>query len=268
MKKKHFWLIAITLTLAVFCSACHKKENLSITKNELVFSPYGGEDIIPITADCEWFVEVDETIDWIKATPTSGKNNGAVVLTISKNDTYDARNAVVTIVSSTMRTRHEIKIIQDKIDFVEISNKYWFLYEYERWATDYKDEYIEDSYEHWSYYIHENFDNWFFYFLDDSTGYQIHTKDRDTVIYLYDYIYYPLGDSLYINFQTDTIEVEDYHATINLLNIDRFQFSDEFYPHRFENLYLANISEHKNQLYINPKKVMKKEKGPLIIVEP
>ena len=214
------------------------------------------------------FVDINETIDWIKATPSSGKNNGAVVLTISKNTTYGARNAVITILSGTGRTRHEIKITQDKIDIVEISNRFWFLYEYERWATDYKDDYIDDSYEHWQYYIDESFDNWFFYFQDDSTGYQIHTKAGDTINYIFDYIYYPFGDSLYINFRTEDEDVEDYHATINLLNIDRFQFSDEFYPHRFEHLYLANVSYHKNKLYINPKKVMKKEKGPLIKVEP
>lgn len=268
MKKKHFWLIAITLTLVVFCSSCHKKENLSVTKNELSFSPYGGEDIIPITADCEWVVDIDETNDWIQATPISGKNNGAVVLTVSKNDTYNTRKARITIMTASGRYRQDISVNQEKIDFVEISNKYWFLYEYERWATDYKDDYINDSYEHWQYYIGENYDNWFFYFLDDSTGYQVHTKAGDTIIYVYDYIYYPLGDSLYINFETLNEEVEDYHATINLLNTDRFQFSDEFYPHRFEHLYLANISDKKDKFYINPKKVMKKEKGPLIKVEP
>jgi hypothetical protein len=110
------------------------------------------------------------------------------------------------------------------------------------------------------------FDNWFFYFRDDSTGYQIHTKNEDTIMYAYQYIYYPEGDSLYINFETDSV-VEDYHATIHELNSENFVFSDEYRSHHFEKLYMAKIYENRGVIHVNPKKVMKKERGPLIPID-
>jgi len=268
MKNNHFWLVAVILSLGLLTVSCNKKENIKVGKTELNYAPIGGGDIIPIEADCQWYVDYDN-VDWIDFTPKSGTNNGAVIVTVAKNNTYDERTANINIVSESGKVRETIKISQGKYEIVDIHNKFWFLYEYERWATDYQNDYIPDSYEHWDYYAEAEYDNWFFYFLDDNTGYQMHTKNYDTVYYAYDYVYYPFGDSLYIRFESDstTTEIEDYHATIHNLTQDRFQFSDEFSPHQFENLFLANVTRQRGEFKINPKKVMKKERGPIIQVE-
>ena len=266
MKTKQFWIAVIFMTLAVYTTSCGKKQNITISKETLNFAGIGGQDIIPIKADCNWFIDYEEGLDWLEINPKSGQNNGAILINVDKNTTFGERNATITVVSESGQIRRNVQINQAKIDIVNIHDKFWYLYEYERWATDYKDDYIEDSYEHWDYYIGEEYDNWYFYFLDDSTGYQVRARHGDTIYYAYDYIYYPFSDSLYINYKTDDSIVEDYHATIHLLTEQRFQFSDEFKPHRFENLFLANVSS-RAKLRIDPAKVMKKERGPIIQTE-
>ena len=267
MNKRLLWLLTVVVTITLYCTSCGKKIHLKVSKEEMYFTSVGGSEIVSIDADCNWVVDINEHIDWVHATPINGKGNGVVKIDIDPNISLDDRSTVITRASENGKIQNNIKISQEKVVITHIHNKFWYLYEYERWATDYKDDYIDDSYEHWDYYIDESYDNWFFYFMEDSTGYQIHTKHGDTIYYAYDYIYYPLGDSLYINFRVDTNVVEDYHATIRLLTTDRFQFSDEFYPHRFEKLYLARVSDERKSLNINPKKVLKKEHGPIITVE-
>ena len=253
--------------LTLLGGSCCKKPNLNVSKDEIVFSSAGGNGIVQVDADCNWTVSKDGTYDWFTLSRTTGSNQGVILVTVQDYHSHYERNASFTVSSSNGKVSKTVRIVQQPIDIIDIHNKVWFLHEYERWATDYQDDYIDDSYEHWNYYIDESFDNWFFYFMADSTGYQYHTKNGDTIIYSYRYIYYPLGDSLYINFQTDTTEVEDYHAVIHELNQQNFVFSDEFYSHRFEKLYMANISVKKESIKMNPAKLRKKGKGPLIQVE-
>ena len=265
MKKSHLWQVVSILILTLCCLSCNPKENLNVTKTEMNFAPAGGSDILPISADCQWDIDLTDGVDWVTFSQVSGENNGAIIVTVSKNETYDERNATITVVSNSGKIRKQVNVKQEKFDIVNIHEKFWFLYEYERWATDYKDDYIEDSYEHWNYFAEEYYDNWFFYFMADSTGYQIHTKNGDTIYYPCNYIYYPFGDSLYINFLLEnTDEVEDYHTIIHQVTEQRLQFSDEFLPHRFENMFWDNVTATRKSFKINPKKVMKKEHGPLI----
>ena len=268
MRKSHLYPLIAFAILTLSFASCGKKIHLSVSKEEMNFTSTGGAEIVSVDADCDWVVDVNESITWIHPTPTSGSNNGVIKIDVDPNISLDRRATVISVVSSNGQIKNDIRIQQDQVEITNIHNKFWYLYEYERWATDYKDDYIDDSYEHWNYYIDEAYDNWFFYFKDDSTGYQIHSKHGDTVYYAYDYIYYPLGDSLYINFQVDTNVVEDYHATIRLLTDDRFQFSDEFFPHRFEKLYLAKVSDERKSIQIHPEKIMKKGHGPIIEMEP
>lgn len=267
MRKNLYYLLALMVTLAIVGTSCGKKNNVIVSKESMHFTSQGGTDVVSVDANCKWTVDLDENITWIHVNPTQGENNGVVKVDVSPNNSLDERSAFVSFVSENGSVKKDLQITQEKVEITQIHNKFWYLYEYERWATDYKDDYIYDSYEHWNYYIDESYDNWFFYFMEDSTGYQIHTKGGDTIYYAYDYIYYPLGDSLYINFQVDTNVVEDYHATIRHLTNDRFQFIDEFYPHRFEMLYMARVSDERKNIQVNPKKVMKKEHGPIITVE-
>lgn len=268
MKTNRLWIAAWMICLSICFCSCGKKQNLTISRNEVVFSSAGGNAIVTVDADCDWKVNYNGEHDWYSLSRMTGSNQGVILITVQEHNSHYDRNASFSVTTSNGRVTRTVRIVQQPIAIVDIHNKVWFLHEYERWNTDYQNDYIEDSYQHWNYYIDESFDNWFFYFMDDSTGYQLHTKNGDTITYAYNYIYYPLGDSLYINFETDTTIVEDYHAVIHELNQDNFIFSDEYRPHQFEKLYMANISIHKGPIKINPKNIRKKEKGPLIQVEP
>ena len=224
--------------------------------------------MIQVNADCDWTVDYDGEHEWYSLSRTSGSNQGVIVISVQEQQSHYERNASFTVTASKGKVSRTIRITQQPLAFVNIHNKLWFLHEYERWATDFYDEYIEDSYEHWNYYIDESFDNWFFYFMEDSTGYQLHTKHGDTILYAYTYIYYPQGDSLYINFETDSLVTEDYHAVIHEVNQEHFVFSDEHHPHQFEKLYMANLSTDRTPITFNRDKIRKKQRGPLIQMEP
>ena len=89
---------------------------------------------------------------------------------------------------------------------------------------------------------------------------------RDTIYHPFEYIYYPLGDSLLISFETvsDTL-VEDYHATINQLDDEYFNFTNEYLWHRYEQLDMVNLSDKRGMFNIRPEKVFKKQgRGALI----
>lgn len=152
-----------------------------------------------------------------------------------------------------------------KIDINNITQIVWFLRTYERWDTDNHDKIIPDSYRSWTYYGNEGYENWFFYFKDDNTGYQYHTYQGDTIVYSFDYLYYPKGDSLNIIFQTVTDSVENYHAVINELTESTFSFTNPYRPHQYEQLNMVNANASKRaKPNLNPKKITKKPAGALI----
>lgn len=151
------------------------------------------------------------------------------------------------------------------IDYSKIVGKVWFTRTYERWNTDYYDQYIPESYRSWTYDIDPGCENWFWYFFEDDVCYQIHTKDYDTVYYPFEFKYYPNGDSIYINFITVDTTLEDYHATIQQLDDNYFIFSDEYRPHQFEKITMTNVTgDTRSEFKLNPKKVKNKAGGPLI----
>lgn len=267
MKKNKMWMTVWMVTLMICCLSCGKKQSLIVSKTEVTFPSAGGVSMVYVDADCDWTANYNGEHDWYTLSRLSGSKQGVILIDVKEHQSHYERNGSFSVTSSNGKVTKTIRIIQQPIEIVNIHNKVWFLHEYERWATDYYNDYIEDSYQQWNYYIDESFDNWFFYFKADSTGYQYHTKNGDTTAFAYTYIYYPLGDSLYINFITDTTVVEDYHATIYELNQQNFVFSDEYLPHQFEKLYMANISTRKTDLNISPDKLKKKITGPLIPVD-
>ena len=268
MKKTPFKMTALLFMLALCCFSCGKKQQLTVSKNEVTFASSGGVAMVQVDADCDWTVEYNGDHEWYTLSRLSGSNQGVILVNVDEHHSHNGRQASFNVNTSNRKVKRMVAVVQKPVDIVDITNKVWFLHEYERWATDFYDEYIEDSYQHWNYYIDETFDNWFLYFKDENEGYQYHTKNGDTTIYRYEYTYYPLGDSLYINFETDSTEVEDYHAIIHELSNRDFIFSDEYHPHQFEKLFMANVSTSKVHLNINPTKFKKKQRGPLIQIEP
>lgn len=263
MKRILLWSGALLLLLITLAS-CHKKQHLEVNKNLIVFNSFGGTDLFRIVSDCDWSIETDDEQDWMTMDPLmGGKDTTNVLVTAAPNEHNYDRQTHFTVVSGNGKIRREIAVIQEKVNIDYIPNKIWFLRFYERWDRDYYNEIIPESYRSWTYYTDPGNENWFFYFLENATGYQIRIKGNDTILYEYEYAYYPQGDSLYILFHTVDATVEDYHSTIHELNNERFSFSDEWGWHEYEKLSLVNVSD-RSEMKINPKKIKKKPAGPLI----
>lgn len=268
MKKQHLWILLILLGLVILTPSCRKKQHVQVSAESLTFSYAGGNDVFQIEADCDWTIEKESGFDWLSFTPTQGTNNATISVIVEPNNSSVDRSTSLKVVSANGKVKRVVLVNQNKVDISILSNKYWFLHYYERWATDYYNQLVPETYNDWNYYLNPGYENWFFYFFNDSTGYQLHTKDYDTIIYPYDYIFYPDGDSLYINFETlsDTV-VEDYHVTIRQLTGQNLVLFDEYRWHQFEKLALANVSRDRGTIHINPKKIKQKPHGPLIPVD-
>lgn len=268
MKRSIVCIIALMITVLIGSTSCGKRQHIKLSKETLSFSSQGGKDFIEIKADCDWTIEKDLSQDWYSINQTEGSNDGLIAFNVTPNDSHFDRNDVLTIVSSNGKTKVKIPIVQTNIDINKIIRKVWFTRLYERWNTDFYNQYINESYRSWLYYAEPEFENWFFYFLNDGTGYEIRTHNNDTIYYPYNYQYYPEGDSLFISFQlADDSLTEDYHAIIYELNQERFVFLNEYRPHQFEKINTVNVSTNKREIKINPKKIASKPKGALIQVK-
>ena len=263
--KRHFLWIGVLLVLLLAIASCRKKQHLEVNKDLIAFNSYGGTDFFRVTADCDWNIETDGTQDWLTVNPLMGSNDANITVAADTNQFNYDRSTMITVVSGNGKIHKEIAVSQEKVDIDYIHNKIWFLRFYERWDRDYYNVVIPESYRSWTYYTDEGNENWFFYFMDNATGYQIRIQGNDTILYEYEYVYYPEGDSLYILFHTIETTVEDYHATIHELNNERFSFSDEWGWHEYEKLNLVNVSRgERSEIRINPKRISKKPGGPLI----
>lgn len=269
MKRNIVWIIALTLTVMIGSTSCGKRQHIKLSKDTLSFSSQGGMDFFKITADCEWTIEQKQSQDWYSINPTMGSGDTIVAVTVNPNNSHFDRNGTITVTSANGRKREKVDVIQTNIDINMIINKVWFTRFYERWNTDYYNQYIEESYRTWTYYAEPEYENWFFYFQNDGSGYQYRTYHNDTIVYPFNYHYYPESDSLFISFHTlDSLVTEDYRAVVYELNQDRFVFINEYRPHQFEKINTVNVSTNsKSEIKINPKKVAIKPKGALIQVD-
>ena len=263
MKKHFIWIGLVTICLWFASASCCKKQHITVSKEILTFNFEGGMDFFQIEADCDWNIET--TADWFTVSTETGSNDATITVTVQRNPHTAERNALLTVVSANGKIKKTIKVVQNQIDISMIVEKVWFTRFYERWDTDFYNEYIPESYRSWTYYSDPGLENWFWYFFEDTISYQIHTVNYDTVYYPFEYIYYPEGDSIYINFLTVDETVEDYHATIHQLDHEYFTFSDAYRPHQFEKITTVNVTEKgRSEIKINPKKVKSKPAGPLI----
>lgn len=269
MIKKHLTLLVMLgMALSLVITSCRPKQHVYLSKKNVIFAPVGGVRTVKVYADCKWTAELVTGGNWCNVEPMEGDLDGTLTIRVGEYNETEDRNAIIRIISENGKIKKDITVTQRRITMEDIINKVWFLHFYERWDTDYYGEFIEDSYRTWHYYAEPEYDNWFFYFLEDSTGYQWRAKNHDTVYYAFSYVYYPLEDSLYINYVTDSTDVvEDYLAIVEKLDDEEFIFQNEYKSHQFERLTMANVSPNKKTPFVKPAKVMKKPKGPIIQVE-
>lgn len=264
MKTKLIPFLLLTLVLSIGATSCGKRQHIYLSKNKAIFTPAGGIRSIKVFSDNHWTLQTSGNHDWFTISPMEGGNEDIITITAGKYNEATDRSAIITIVSENGKVKKDIQIIQRRIDMTDLVNKFWFMYFYERWETDFYGEDIEDSHRTWEYYYGPEYTNWFFYFQEDSTGFLWKAKNNDTIYYAFNYIFYPLEDSLYINFETDSDTVEDYLTIVEELDNDNFVFQNEYKPHRFEKLHMGNATRMEKKMFAKPDRVMKKPHGPII----
>jgi hypothetical protein len=96
--------------------ACNKEKddfvpNAEVDKQALQFAYSGGVDSFAITANVNWTVE--ENIDWITLSATSGNSDSTVRVTVAENTVTAARSAVITLKAEGL-SDIEITVTQSK----------------------------------------------------------------------------------------------------------------------------------------------------------
>ena len=74
------------------------QEKIEVTTSEPVIEEKGGKATVGFTATAAWTITVSRSTSWCTVTPTSGiAGTHELTITTTPNDTYDERNATITI---------------------------------------------------------------------------------------------------------------------------------------------------------------------------
>ena len=127
--------------------------SINTDKNEIIFENERGKETINITTNVDWTARSDQS--WLTITPLNGKNDGAIIASVSKNESAE-RNASIIIsdgvVSTTIQVTQEAQEVNDAratdlffSEYIEGSsyNKYLEIYNGTGSAVDLSDYKIE-----------------------------------------------------------------------------------------------------------------------------
>ena len=171
---------------------------------------------------------------------------------------------LLVLTTSCCHKKDEEKVINTMI------NRVWFTTKEERWNTDYNNDSIDFSYRAWDYYMIPGSENWLWYFMEDNVGYEVHTKDYDTIYYRFEYSYRYRDNSLFVSFESVDGSTEEYRASIVHLDDLNFIWQHEYRSHSFEKVTTENVtgdSKRGGVFNLNPKNVKRKPSGPMIQAE-
>lgn len=66
---------------------------VSFSKNEIIVGATVLETSVDLSSDTEWKITVPEADDWISLAPASGKGNGTIVITMTRNEMAELRES-------------------------------------------------------------------------------------------------------------------------------------------------------------------------------
>lgn len=115
---KFYTVIIIFLAVTVF-GGCQKEPTLSVGIVNSTFSEAGGQTTISIQSNTVWTVSLPES--WCTATPLSGKGDAMLTVTVSSNNGYSPRSAIVTVRAETLTST--VTINQSQKDALILTNK-------------------------------------------------------------------------------------------------------------------------------------------------
>ena len=134
----------LLLAMIAFCWSCsgggedvptptptpkpEEKPKVEVTTTAPVFSQGGESATVTFTSTDSWTIDVTEgrAVSWCSVTPTSGnKGTNTLTITTTANDTYDERNAKVTIKAGT--TTQSIVVTQKQKDAIIVAKSEYII---------------------------------------------------------------------------------------------------------------------------------------------
>jgi len=100
------------------CSEQPEPQTLSLDKTQITFSASAADQLVQVTANCNWSVAVTEGSDWLSVTPLQGQGSSNITLTAKANTGPD-RTAAVKIYSAEKEVR--ISVVQKEQEILNWS---------------------------------------------------------------------------------------------------------------------------------------------------
>lgn len=115
MKKTFFgvyWPLVMAVILSPAFVSCgsddEEDENVSVSTYSLTFSESGGEQYVSVSSNTTWMVSSTES--WCTVTPTNGKGNGTIGISVSANESSEERSCYLQVIAGSAST--SIKVSQ------------------------------------------------------------------------------------------------------------------------------------------------------------
>jgi len=126
--------MAVALLSLVGC----KKETITLSKYDLLYSHEADTAVVDITANCDWTLCIDDNADWYTVSPmtSADEQQGFLTVVLQPMENQEYRSSSFTIVSAKGKTSVTVKVTQLK-EVIELS-KYdlWFPKEAETKTID------------------------------------------------------------------------------------------------------------------------------------
>ena len=264
--KKHIHLLAMAaLLLVVSFTGCVEDYHILVSSQDIRFGLDPGTQTFIIRSDCKWTIEKNEDVDWYTVSPMSGKATDSIVTVKVKGyPNGDYRGA-----SFRVNSPGSVFVSQSVIDFYSMMNKVYGVTSLEHWNTDFYDQIVEDTYNHWEYNPYDTTQGQQMYFLEDGTGIQRNKVIHEEPIYFpFTYEYNPINNTLHIEFETEEGGPESYDPEIICASDSIYRFYHEYKAHWHERADMRKIG------VINPtektrllQKLTKRKQGQPIFIQ-
>ena len=195
MKKKiNVLRTALLFMVTMSLVSCSKKEEITLSVNNLWFPEEACVQELKITANCKWSISMDDDADWYTIDPMSGKNDGVLNVTVKALGDAGQRASSFTITSAKGKVQLQVCVSQNTDDPAElksIANKIFGVATLVHWNVDYYGEVIEETYRRYEFNSNDTATGYIMYFLDTIGVQRDNVNGDSTTYYQFKYDYNP-----------------------------------------------------------------------------
>ena len=267
MKKTSISLLlaVIVVVMTTGLTSCHKTQSIIVSSQNIWFDTKAATQKIEIQANCKWTVYKNEDdADWYEISPSDGKKDGTVTITVQAMEDTDYRGSSFVISAPGGGLRRTVFVSQNKLDFDGLYNKVFSVMSLEHWNTDYYGQIIEETYKHNTFNPYDTTQGYQMYFLANGKGAQ-----RDNVNgfwFSFDYEFNPVTNDLFISFETVDGSPENYNPEVLTASDSLFRFFHQYKTNRWERADMRRIDVIiPTEQALKQKTMKRKERGPIFL---